>query len=143
MRQLGRINLKIETFLRRSGFHLDDVRILVRNQIYLFFLGCALVVLFRLAPWAVAFGAGCALSTLNFWHLAKGLQSIVHNPDGAVAASLIRFYGRLALSGLALFGLIIWASLPLAALIAGLSTVIVNILFWGVFRFHRQKVKEA
>lgn len=143
MRPLDRTNLRIEVFLRRNGFYLDDVRILVRNQLYFLFLGCALMAFSGLAPWALAFGAGCALSTMNFWMLAKGLQSIVHRPDGAVAVSLIRFYGRLALSGIALFGLIIWAGLPLTALIAGLSTVVVNILFWGVFRFHRQKVKEA
>lgn len=143
MRPLARINLKIEAFLYRNGFTLPEIRILVRNQIQLFGLGCAVMVLSGLAPWAIAFGAGCALSTANFWLLAKGLQSIMHRPDGAVAVSLIRFYGRLALTGLALFGLIAWGGLPVAALVAGLSTVVVNILFWGVFRFHRQNVKEA
>jgi len=143
MQPVGRMNHRTEAFLRRNGFYLEDVRNLVRNQIYMFILGCALVAFSGFSEWALAFGAGCTVSTINFWLLAKGLQSVVHNPDGAIAVSLIRFYGRLVLSGLALFGLIIWASLPLAALIAGLSTVIVNILFWGVFRFHRQKVKEA
>lgn len=140
---LDRPNLKIEAFLRRKGFYLDDVRILVRNQLYLLFVSCALMGGTGLAPWALAFAAGCALSSMNFWMLAKGLQTVVHQQDGAVAVSLIRFYGRLAVSGVALFALIIWAELPLVALILGLSTVVVNILFWGVFRFHRQKAKEA
>ncbi|WP_233248399.1 ATP synthase subunit I [Desulfonatronum sp. SC1] len=122
---------------------LHDVRTLVRNQIYLLVLGCILALVTGLSSWAMAFAAGCALVTMNFWFLAKSLQSVVHRQEGAVVVSLAQFYGRLLLTGLALFGLIAWGGLPVPALVAGLSTVVVNILFWGVFRFYRQKVKEA
>lgn len=138
-----KINLRVEQFLARRGFFLDDVRTLVRNQIYLLFLACAVLVLSAFSPWATAFAAGTALVTLNFWFLAKGLQSLARGQQGVMAASLVRFYGRMALTGIFLFGLIVWGELPVPALVAGLTTVIINILFWGVFRFHRQKVKEA
>jgi Flp pilus assembly protein TadB len=101
---------------------------------------------FGLPPWALAFFAGTALITINFWFLAKGLQNTAQLRKGSVAVSLVvRFYGRMLLTGLALFGLIVWAGLPVAALLAGMTTVVINILCWGIFRFNRQRqnVKEA
>ncbi|HDQ41029.1 MAG TPA: ATP synthase subunit I [Desulfonatronum sp.] len=143
MTPITRTNARIENFLWHQGFILDEVRVLVRNQIYCVCLGLAFLMLTHLHPWAIAFLSGTVLITVNFWLLAKGLQGIIHTRDGAVAISLLRFYGRLILTGLVLFGLIVWGGLPVPALLAGLSTVVLNILLWGVFRFHRQKVKEA
>lgn len=140
---LTRANLRIESFLAHRGFYLYDVRTLVRNQLYLLFLGCVAMFLSGLNPWLTAFASGTALVTMNFWLLAKGLQGVMQVQEGAVAVSLLRFYGRMILTGLLLYGLIVWGGLPVPALLAGLSTVIINILSWGVFRFHRQKVKEA
>jgi small-conductance mechanosensitive channel len=143
MSPIARTNTRIETFLAHRGFCLDEVRVLVRNQIYCVCLGLALLIVSGLQPWAIAFLSGTVLVTVNFWLMAKGLQGIIHTRDGAVAISLFRFYGRLILTGLILFGLIVWGGLPVPALLAGLTTVVINILLWGVFRFHRQKVKEA
>jgi len=143
MRTPGRINQRIEAVLARRGFLLHDVRILVRNQIHLLALGCILVVVTGLSSWAMAFAAGCALATMNFWFLAKGLQSAMQRVEGAIASSLFRFYGLMTFTALVLLGLIAWGGLPVPALVAGLSTVVMNILFWGVFRFRRQKTKEA
>lgn len=140
---LKRIHRGIDAFLARQGFHLDEVRVLIRNQGYFLFFSSALMVFSGFNIQATAFAAGVALISMNFWFLAKGLQGIVHGTDGAVSLNVIRFYARLALSGALLFGLIVWGRLPVAALLAGLSTVVMNILFWGVFRYHRQKVKEA
>lgn len=138
-----RINDRIEAFLAHRGFYLHDVRILVRNQLYLVALSFVVSLVLGLSPWALAFFAGTALSTMNFWLLAKGLQGVVLRSRGAVAVTLARFYGRMILTGLALFGLIIWGGFSVAALLAGLTTVVINILFWGMFQFHRQKGKEA
>lgn len=139
----ARINARIDTYLAHRGFFLHDVRTLIRNQIFLAALSLALALLSMLHPWALAFLAGTLLITVNFWYMARGLQGVMQHGQGAVALSLARFYGRMILIGLVLFGLIIWGGLPVPALLAGLSTVIVNILLWGIFRFHRQKVKEA
>ncbi|SDB26977.1 ATP synthase I chain [Desulfonatronum thiosulfatophilum] len=137
------INLRIEKILHRQGFFLHDFRTLLRNQIYLLFLAFVIMLLAGFHPAALAFASGTALVTVNFWFLAKGLQSLTRQQEGLMALSLIRFYGRMILTGFILFALIVWSGLPVAALVAGLTTVIINILFWGVFRFHRQKVKEA
>lgn len=143
MSPISRINVTIDSFLARRGFHLHDVRTLVRNQLCLVATSLVLFLGSGLQPWAAAFCAGVMLITVNFWFLAKGLQGVVQVPEGAVAVSLVRFYGRMILTGLLLFVLIVWGGLSVPALLAGLSTVIVNILVWGVFRYHRQNVKEA
>jgi hypothetical protein len=136
-----KINDRVEAFLARRGFYLPEVRTLIRNQLYLVTLSLGVCLVFGLPPWALAFFAGTALITMNFWFLAKGLQNMAQLRQGSIAISLVRFYGRMFLTGLALFGLIVWAGLPVAALLAGLTTVVINILFWGIFRFNRQKVK--
>ena len=99
-------------------------------------------VAFWFAPWALALAAGTVLITFNFWSLAKFGQHLAYMRKGAVVSLLIRFYGRLILSGLALYGLIVFGECSIYALLAGLSTVVVNAIFWGVAGL-RQKVKEA
>ncbi len=139
----SRINAKIDIFLAHRGFYLEDVRSLLRNQCYLVGLGLLGMILSGLHPWATALFAGIVLISVNFWFLAKGLQGIVQAREGVVAVSLVRFYVRMILTGVILFGLIVWGGFPIPALLAGLSTVMISILCWGVFRFQRQKVKEA
>lgn len=139
----NRMNVKIDTFLAHRGFYLEDVRSLMRNQLYLVGLGLLGVVFSGMHPWATALFAGIILISVNFWFLAKGLQGIVQAREGAVAVSLVRFYVRMILTGAILFGLIVWGGMSVPALLAGLSTVMISILCWGIFRYQRQKVKEA
>ena len=138
-----KINEKIELFLHRRGFTNSDVRKLVRNQLYLaagvlFF--AATIVWF--APWALALAAGTLLATFNFWWLAKFGQCLVYMRKGAGVSLLIRFYLRLTLTGLVIYGLIVWGHCSIYALLVGLSSVVVNAVLWSVAGF-RQKVKEA
>ncbi|WP_027179744.1 ATP synthase subunit I [Maridesulfovibrio bastinii] len=143
-------NQKIESFLRRRGFTHPDIRCLVRNQLYLALGACVFAVMATgsaqwtniLTPWAMAFAAGTLLISINFWSLAKFGQHLVYMRKGAVTSLLIRFYLRLILTGVALYGLIAYCNLPIVAILAGLSTVVVNAIFWGVAGL-RQKVKEA
>ncbi len=143
-------NQKIESFLRRRGFTHPDVRCLVRNQLYLAAGACVFAVMatgsalwaHALAPWAMAFAAGTLLITFNFWSLAKFGQHLVYMRKGAIMSLLIRFYFRLLLTGVALYGLIAYCNFSTIALLAGLSTVVANAIFWGVAGL-RQKVKEA
>ena len=72
-----RINDRIEAFLAHRGFYLHEVRILVRNQLYLVVLSLMLCLVLGLPSWTLAFFAGAALITMNFWFLAKGLQGAV------------------------------------------------------------------
>ncbi len=139
-----KMNQKIESFLHRRGFTHPDVRSLVRNQLYLTAGTCLLAALLSIgfAQWALGLAAGAVLITFNFWSLAKFGQHLAYMRKGAVVSLLVRFYGRLILSGLAIYGLIVWGQCSIYALLAGLSTVVVNAIFWGVAGF-RQKVKEA
>jgi hypothetical protein len=121
-----------------------EVRRLVRTQFMLagLFVLAALIAA-RLSIWGLAFAAGALLASVNLYSLAKFVQHIVRMQKGAVAALLIRFYGRLILTGAALYGLIVWLEVPVWALLAGLSTVLVTALYWGATRLHGHNVKEA
>ncbi len=143
-KNLARIPEMIDRALLRRGFMQFEVRRLVRMQIVLAGL-CVLAALVaaRLSPWGLAFAAGAVLASANFYSLAKFVQHIVRMEKGAVAALLIRFYGRLILTGAVLYGLIVWLEAPVWALLAGLSTVLVTALYWGATRVHGHNVKEA
>lgn len=97
----------------------------------------------RLSVWGLAFSAGALLATVNFYSLARFVQHLVRETRGAVAALLVRFYGRLILTGATLYGLIALLEMPVWPLLAGLSTVLVSALYWGATRLHGHNVKEA
>lgn len=136
----------LEAVLYRRGFIEPGVRKLVRNQI-LFALGTAAALLLVCAPFgfpgfALSYLAGAVVITLNFWSLAKAAQQLTHSHKLAVFSLLTLFYGRLILTGLAVYGLIVWMNASVIGLLAGLSTAVCNALLWGAASF-RQKAKEA
>lgn len=143
-RVLARIPERIDRALLRRGFSQLEVRRLVRAQIVLSgALVLACLVAAGLSAWGLAFAAGAVLATVNFYSLARFVQHLVNQPRGAVMALLLRFYGRLILTGAALYGLIVWLNAPAWALLAGLSTVVVTAVYWGASRLHGHNVKEA
>lgn len=137
---------KTDEWLWRRGFRASEIRLLLRCQMLV--SGVSLLAGVACAPlrdWGLWFGVGAALSTFNFYALARFVQGIVFLPyTRAMAAGLMfRFYGRLLLTGLALFGLIVWLKVSVTALLAGLSTCVLSIAAWGIARGAGQKVKEA
>lgn len=125
----------LDAYFHRRGFIHPDVRELARNQAILLFgvtLCCLPFAMFY--AWAWSFAAGAILITLNFWSLARFGQRIVvyESRKEAVLVVLFRFYFRLGLTGAALYALIVWAGANVMALLAGLSILVVNFLFWGV-----------
>ncbi|MGE4291700.1 MAG: ATP synthase subunit I [Desulfovibrio sp.] len=134
---------KLEAFLYKRGFTHPQVRAMVRNQLVLAFLTITLINgLTACSSWALSFSAGCLLVTVNFWLMARTGQSVVSAQKGAVTMMLILFYGRMALTGLALFTLIAWLDASVSGLLVGLSMVVVNAITWGTANY-MQKVKEA
>lgn len=130
---IGRLNDKLEKVLYQRGYRHADVRRLVRYQALILVLGCVLAAPAALwTPRALHFAAGLILISLNFFSLAKFGQHIAQVQKGAVLALLVRFYVRLLLTGLALFGLIVWAGADVFALLAGLSTVVLSALVFGI-----------
>jgi hypothetical protein len=136
----------LDRWLYRRGYEHPEVRELVRNQLVLTALVCAACLPFAgvsVAAWS--FAAGAAIITVNFCSLAKFGQRITGfgNKHEAIAAVLARFYIRLALTGVVLFGLIVWfGALPLP-LLAGISTVVVNFIVWGVARHAGSKTHQT
>lgn len=134
---------KLEALLYKRGFTHPQVRAMVRNQLVLALLSILVVnALTACSVWAMSFAAGCLLVTVNFWWMAKIGQHLVSAQKGAVTLLLILFYGRMALTGLALFALIAWLDASVSGLLVGLSMVVVNAITWGTANY-MHKVKEA
>ena len=113
---------RLEGWLLRRGYTHPEVRELVRNQFVL--TGLVVIVCALLTPlwdgaWALA--VGTVLVTFNFCSLARFGQRITGyaNRREAVAAVLVRFYLRLAVTGFVLFVCIAWAGPPRGRFSAG------------------------
>jgi len=137
MKATTKVIERLDAFFHRRGFIHPDVRELARNQAII-----ALVAILCCAPfaafsaWAWSFAAGATLISLNFWSLARFGQRVAgyESKKEAVLVVLLRFYLRLGLTGAALYALIVWAGASATALLAGLSILVVNFLFWGISR---------
>lgn len=136
------MNKKIEAFLYGRGLVLHQVRVLVRNQIYLSVLGAVLVLIFFSGSVITGFVTGALLGTFNFYFLAKLIQELVHIKKGAVTPLLFSFYVRLGLTGLILFVSIVYWNANVFSLLIGLSVVLLNVLIFGA-TLVGQKLKEA
>ncbi len=137
MKVMGKMIERVDAFFHRRGFTHPDVRELARNQaviVLIALLCCAPFAAF--STWAWSFAAGASLISLNFWSLARFGQRVAgyESKKEAVLVVLFRFYLRLGLTGLALYALIVWAGASATALLAGLSILVVNFLFWGISR---------
>ena len=130
---LGRMNQGLERLLVRSGFAKPDVRIVVRNQIYVS-LGTSLVIMLAtlFSRWSLAYLAGAVIALVNFWTLARVTQSLVYDPKRGPYLLFVIFMGKMTLSGLALWWLIGVERVPHWGLIAGLGTVVINITATGL-----------
>ncbi|MEW5774082.1 MAG: ATP synthase subunit I [Thermodesulfobacteriota bacterium] len=140
------MNRAIEGFFYRRGFRVAGARRLVVIQAALAAGSCVAGLALGWAwPPALHFAVGALLATFNFYFLAKFTQRLLGGGDtfGAVPRQLLRFYGRIGLSAVALYVLIVHAGFALAALLAGLSTVVVTMLVWGVAQMAGKNVKEA
>ena len=136
---LGKMNQRLERLLVRSGFNKPDVRIIVRNQIYVS-LGSSLVIMLAtlFSRWSLAYLAGAMLALVNFWTLARVVQELVHDRNKGPYLLFVIFMGKMTLSGLALWWLIGVERVPHWGLIAGLGTVVVNITATGLSQMRKK-----
>lgn len=127
----------LDAALYRRGFVNADVRSLVRAHLLL--TGCCLLLalpLVEASDWAWSFAAGAVIIAFNFWHMAKSGQHMARmGKREALVSALFRFYARLALTGLALYLLIVHAGASPFGLLVGLSLIVVTFLGWGISRF--------
>ena len=138
------VHRRLEAALYRRGVDSPAVRTLLLNQAYICLGGfLASLLLTGAGRWAVDFGVGAALISLNFFVLAGMIQRLIFMRKGAVVSLLVSFYFKLFLFGLALFVMIVYAHASVTALLAGLSTVVVNVGIWGGTQIFGHTVKEA
>lgn len=137
---LDKINKGLERLLVKSGFVKTDVRIVVRNQIYVS-LGTSLVIMLLtlFSRWSIAYLAGALLALVNFWTLAHVAQRLVYVQKGAPFLLFAIFMGKMTLSGFALYWLIGVERVPHWGLISGLGTVVVNITGTGLIQLGQKK----
>lgn len=134
------INRPVERLLAKSGFVHPEVRLILRNQIYVS-LGTSLVIVLvtLFSQWSLAFAAGAVLALVNFWALARIVQSLIYVRKGAPFLLFVLFMGKMALSGLALYWLIGVVRVPIWGLVAGLGTVVANIAVTGLVQTGQKK----
>ena len=131
---------KIERVLYARGFHVPEVRRMAAQQICFLLVSVPVMALgFR----GVDFAAGVLLGTMNFLALGRVIQELVYVQKGAVAVQMFSFYGRLALTALAFYALVVIRGASVAWLLIGFSTVLINILLWGMSQFLGKTSKEA
>lgn len=134
----------LDRWLWRRGFTHAPSRRLLSGQIHLAAAGSALAMAVTLGGlWGWSFAAGAWLSTLNFWWLVKMAMKIMSGGRG-VAQAIFGYYVRLGLLGAALYLLIVMAKAQVWAVLAGLTTVLATILWWGAARMmSSHSAKEA
>lgn len=137
---LGKMTRKIERSLYQRGFHVAGVRKMALHQILILL---ATVPAVFLGGFGQDLFCGVFLGTLNFLCLARLAQDLVYLHRGAVAVQLFSFYGRLALTALAFYLLIVFKEARVEWLLIGVSTVLINILLWGMIQFLGKTSKEA
>ena len=139
---LARVNRKVEGFFYKRGIDVPEIRILMRNQLYLTGLGIGISLIFGLTTWAFEFIVGTLLGGINFYALAKIVQQLIFVRRGAVASLLVSFYFRLLFTAIVLYVVIVFFKANIVALLSGLSIVIINILIFGA-TLVGQEMKEA
>ncbi len=137
---LQRIQKTIERWLYARGFHVPEVRKMALYQICIL-LGSLPALM--LGDTGLDFIAGVVLGSMNFLAMGKVIQEVVYLQKGAVAVQLFSFYGRLVLTALALYLLIVVKGASVPWVLLGVSTVLINILLWGMSQFLGKTSKEA
>lgn len=136
----------VKKILRQRGFTSPDARRTLAGHIMLTMTALILgAVLYPVSVWPLAFGLGSAMASVNLWSLARSVhRTLGHGFNGARAAAYfagltLRFGGTMAV----LYILLVQAALPVAPVLAGLSSAVVWLMVLGVSRMAGNSCKEA
>ena len=134
---------RLDRALAARGFDNPGTRRLVRIVILTALaVSVAALVVTGFSAWGFSCAAGAGLMLFNFWHLAKAAKQLVLVRKGGATSLVLRFYGRLILTGVVVVVLVGWLDAPVTGLLTGLSTVLVGAAVWG-FTGTGHKAKEA
>ncbi|MGL4209153.1 MAG: ATP synthase subunit I [Candidatus Adiutrix sp.] len=134
---------KIEQWLFAKGFNIPLVRHILAVQIMLCLVSLGLgVLLVPITVWGISFGLGASIAMYHFWFLVRFIQKKFSNKYTAQTLLLLflGFNVRLIATAFLLFGLIVWLKMPLAPLLAGLSSLVACIIVWGFSKLMRKPI---
>ena len=137
---------KIDCFLYKQQFYSPAVRQLLFYQLCIVSVTILIALpTFTITLWPLAFACGAFLALFNLWHIAKFASNHVQKPFSAGMAGkfFLLFNLRLMVTGLALAGLIVYYTVPVVPLIAGLSSVLCVVLFWTLFKATPKHAREV
>ncbi len=143
LRKLGE---RIERRLYAKGFRQPEIRAILRMQILLCGASTlAGVLAIQASLWPIGFAVGVNLATYSVFSLARFLQRAILQGFSRqmLTELLLRFYGRLFVVGIILYGLMTMSDVPSSALVAGLATCMATMLVGILFRRAERKIKEA
>lgn len=141
-----RLRHKIDCFLYKQQFYSESIRELLYYQILIVlltaFVGLPLI---TVSLWPLAFACGAFLALFNFWHIARFVSRHIQQPFSVLMAGkfFILFNLRLILTGLALVGLIVYYTVPVVPLVAGLSSALCVALLWTLFKLTPKHTREV
>ncbi|MDR1946033.1 MAG: ATP synthase subunit I [Desulfovibrio sp.] len=97
------------------------------------------------SPALLAFGAGAALSSFNFLHSVRFIQTRMSDRFSAALhfRLFFAFCVRLALTGIILYLLLVPCALPALPLLLGLGSTVAGIIVWGLLQLSGKVFKEV
>lgn len=116
-------------------------KIELTNWIILAFL---FVISLFLASSKFSFGVllGGFISIVNFHWMGKGLRGFFQQTGNVKRPVLIKYYIRLALTGIILYFLIAYQTVNVIGLLIGLSVVVINIVITLIFSLSKKNLIE-
>lgn len=137
---------RIEKFLYRKGYRSPEIRVILRWQILLTIISILTgLIVSPFSLWGLWIAVGASLATYSFYSLAGFVQKALLEGFSrrTLSGLLVRFYGRLMLTGLILFGLLIWLRVPPAAIIVGFIVISGTVPVWLCIKRAGRNFKEA
>jgi hypothetical protein len=137
---------RIERSPAVSGIVAPVLRDILCAQVFTALAACLIgAALLPVSAAPLAFGAGAAVSAFNFRHTARFVQTHLSEPFSAALHCRL-FFGfctRLALTGAALYLLLVPCGLPAVPLLLGLGSTVAGIVLRGLSKLSGKSFKEA
>lgn len=136
---------KIERALRLRGVKSQVLRHLMCTQVMIADISLALgIVCAWFTLWPLAFGIGATIAMYSFWSLASlSLAIIADGARGKYSVSkFVVFNVRLVIFAIILYIFIIRLRVPVAPMVAGLSSMMFSITLWGLSKVQLRRTRE-
>lgn len=127
---------RIERVLRIRGIMSPTLRHLLCTQLVITDVSLAFgLICGWFTWWPLSFGMGSAIALYSFWSLATTTPAILQEGAGKSHYSIVKFAVfnlRLALIAIVLYVFLVRLRMPVAPMVAGLSSVLASITLWSL-----------